>query len=101
MTAMNMTTMNDRQKKAELLSSVGAGVLGGGVALLLRQFLEPYAIAILGVGLIMHGWGMYSKRSLENETESQRARWEEAFYWGCWVALIALAVYITLRRLSA
>lgn len=100
MATMSMTTVNDRRKKAELLSSVGAGVLGGGLALLLRQFLEPYAIAILGVGLIMHGWGMYSKRSLEDETESHRARWEEVFYWGCWVALLTLAVYITLRWLS-
>jgi len=88
----------DRLKKAELLSSAGAGVLGAGIALLLRQFLEPYAVAILVVGLLMHGWGMYAKRSLENETEL-RARWQVVAYWGCWVALLALVAYIILRWL--
>ena len=39
-------------KRAELLSSLGAGVLGAGVALLLANLLTPYAIPILLLGLI-------------------------------------------------
>ena len=96
MTSMDVTTMNDRRKKVELLSTVGAGLLGAGIALLLRRFLEAFAVAILGVGLAMHGWGMYSNRLLENATKIRPARWQEILYWSCWVALLTLVVYIIL-----
>lgn len=37
-------------KKAELLSSVETGVLGAGIALLVAEVLEPFAVAILTIG---------------------------------------------------
>lgn len=49
---MNNSAHIARIKKAELLSSIGAGVLGAGIALLLTKFLTPYAIPILLIGLI-------------------------------------------------
>lgn len=52
-----MTTSHiARIKKAELLSSLGAGVLGAGIALLLPNQLVPYAIPILLLGLISILW---------------------------------------------
>jgi hypothetical protein len=85
-------------KKAELLSSLGAGVLGAGIALLLANLLTPYAIPILLLGLISHAVGMSQKHGLEPKGEAVRVWWAEALYWLCWLALIALLLLIVIRQ---
>ncbi|MCK6584747.1 MAG: hypothetical protein L6Q49_16760 [Anaerolineales bacterium] len=87
-----------RIKKAELLSSVGAGVLGGGITLLLAKFLTPYAIPILLIGLISHTAGMSRKHGLEGQSQTVRLGWAEALYWSCWLALIGLLIFILVRQ---
>lgn len=87
-----------RVKRAELLSSVGAGVLGAGLALLLAAVLRPYALAILLVGLAAHAWGMYRKHQLERRAPATRLWWSEALYVLCWLALAALAFWIALDQ---
>ena len=87
-----------RLKKAELLSSLGAGVLGAGIALLLPKQLAPYAIPILLLGLISHAVGMSQKHGLEGQGEAVRVWWVEALYWFCWLALAALLVWIGIRQ---
>ncbi len=87
-----------RIKKAELLASVGAGVLGGGITLLLAKFLVPYAIPILLIGLISHAAGMSRKHGLEGQSQTVRLGWAEALYWFCWLALAALLVFIIVRQ---
>lgn len=86
-------------KRAELLSSVGAGVLGAGLALLLAEALAPYAVAILLVGLCAHAGGMFEKHRRERQAQSARLWWAEGLYWSCWFALAALAVVIAVRWL--
>jgi hypothetical protein len=86
-----------RLKRAELTSTVGAGVLGAGLGLLLDQTLRPHVVAILLVGLLMHGWGMYDKHQLESSIGTAVPRWTEWLYWGCWLGLLGLGVYIGLR----
>lgn len=98
MNAMTNSEHVARIKKAELLSSIGAGVLGGGIALLLAKFLTPYAIPILLLGLISHAAGMSRKHGLEQLSQSVRLGWAEALYWFCWLALAALLVFIALRQ---
>ena len=83
-------------KRADLTSSLGAGVLGGGLALLAPRFLAPYAVALLLAGALLHGWGMYDKHRLERAAGEAPPRWAEALYWLCWVALAALAAWIVL-----
>ena len=68
-----------RIKRAEVLSSVGAGVLGGGLALLLAQVLAPYAIPILLIGLLGHAFGMFLKHQLEQKGTAARIWWMEAY----------------------
>jgi hypothetical protein len=85
-----------RVKRAELLSSLGAGVLGAGIALLLPDFLAGYAILILLLGVAAHAVGMAQKHALEQEGRSARIWWVEGLYWFCWLALAALASYIVL-----
>ncbi len=45
-------------KQAEVLSVVGAGVLGAGLALLAPAALGPYVYWLIGVGVAVHGLGM-------------------------------------------
>lgn len=91
---MTTSTHIARLKKAELLSSLGAGVLGGGIALLLSNQLAPYTLLILLLGILSHTVGMSQKHSLEQQKEAIRL-WEvEALYWFCWLALAVLAIAI-------
>ena len=85
-----------RWKRADTTSAVGAGVLGAGIGVLLAGFLDAYAIPIAGVGLLMHAWGMYDKHRLERDGGIRRLWWAEALYWGCWIALLVLALYAVL-----
>jgi hypothetical protein len=92
-----MHQVTSRLKRAELTSAVGAGVLGAGVGLVFDRVLRPHAVAILLLGLLMHGWGMYDKHRLETALATVRPRWTEWLYWGCWLALLGLGVFIGLR----
>ena len=85
-------------KRAETTSSVGAGVLGAGLALLFVAWLQPYTVPILLAGLVMHAWGMYDKHRLEACTAAPRVWWAELLYWGCWASLAGLLVFATLAR---
>lgn len=87
-----------RLKRAEITSTVGAGVLGGGFALLLAELLRRVAVPLLLLGLVMHAWGMYDKDRLDAGVTGPRIWWAEALYWGCWIALLALAAYVTATK---
>jgi hypothetical protein len=84
-------------KRAELLSSFGAGVLGMGIGLWLANVLAGYAIPILLLGLISHSLGMFQKHQLE-QGRYVRIVWVESVYWLCWLALAVLLVYIVIRQ---
>jgi hypothetical protein len=95
---MNTSEHIARVKRAELLSSLGAGVLGAGIALLLPNQLAPYAIPILLVGLISHAVGMFQKHGLEQQGEVVRVWWAEVLYRLCWMALAALLLFLVVRQ---
>jgi hypothetical protein len=77
-------------KAAELASSLGAGVVGAGLALLAADLLGPFALPILLAGLLLHGTGMTLKHRLESAARAP-LWWENALFWACWIALAALA----------
>ena len=91
---MNTAEHIARVKKAELLSSIGAGVLGAGIALLLQNLLAPYVVPILLLGLISHAAGMFQKHGFEQQVKVIRIWWAEALYGFCWLALAALLLFI-------
>jgi len=95
---MNTSTHISRIKKAELLSALGAGVLGAGLALLLPNQLVPFAIPILLLGLISHAVGMSQKHGLEHQGEWVRVWWAEVLYWFCWLGLAALLLFVIVRQ---
>ena len=84
-----------RLKLAEVTSSVGAGVLGGGIGILLAPWLGGLALPVLAIGLVMHAWGMRDKHTLE--TGARQPAWATALYWACWLILGALALYAIAR----
>ncbi|MDQ9171597.1 hypothetical protein Q8A64_14375 [Oxalobacteraceae bacterium R-40] len=45
---------NPNLKKIDLLGSLGAGVLGAGVALYFAQWLQPFALPALLIGALVH-----------------------------------------------
>lgn len=94
---MNGMQQIEKMKSAELLSTLGAGVLGAGIALLIPNLLASYAIPILLIGLVMHSVGMVKMRAHEQQNYSPRVGWMEALYWFCWLALAGLFLYIIIR----
>lgn len=99
---MNVTNENkSRVKRAELLSGVGAVVLGIGLGVLLSNFLKIYALPMLITGLVMHGLGMLFKHKFENESSTARLWWAETLYWLCWVVLLGIIIYVITNYLRA
>ena len=86
-----MTDNRSSLKAAELLSLTGLAAAGAGGALLLQQWLGPFAIAIFAVGLAVHAAGMWSKHRIEARAQVRTAAWEPILYGLCWIALVVLA----------
>ena len=93
-----MSNVYARVKQAELASGVGAGVLGIGLGVLLASYLRVYAVPILALGALLHGWGMWDKHRLQRTLEPRHFWWDALLYWICWLSLIGLALYIVVRR---
>lgn len=86
-------------KAAELASSLGAGVLGAGLALVLPTSLRPDGWALLAAGALVHGAGMTLKYRLET-SNGPRLWWERALFWLCWASLGTLAVWLGVSVLA-
>ncbi len=83
----------EKLKQADLLSGVGALVLGIGIGALAAPALGWLAVPLFLVGCISHGWGMIQKHRIEQLNQSTSAAWETALYWACWAAIaIVLAI---------
>lgn len=89
-----------RLKQLELLGGVGAGILGAGAALLFANWLLPYAVPVLIIGLVTHGWAMFAKGRLERKVHEARPWWATAAEWVCWIMIGALIFYIAWPRMS-
>ena len=93
-----MPTDRDLMRRAEVLSTTGAGVLGAGIGLLLERWLAAFSVALLVVGIVAHAWGMYARHRLDSRAHAARAKWEEPVYWLCWIALAGLIAYAFIAR---
>lgn len=81
-------------QRAELLSSVGAAVVGAGLALFFADTLGQHKLAILVLGVVAHAVGMFRKHQLEGRNSIGRVWWSEALYWICWLGLAGLLLMI-------
>jgi hypothetical protein len=82
-----------RLRLAELSSSLGAGVLGLGIGVLISASVAGLGWPILVVGLVLHAWGMADKHRIEAKQGAPRVWWSTLLYWLCWVALAAIVSY--------
>lgn len=99
---MNVTNENkSRVKRAQLLSGVGAVVLGIGLGILLSNFLKIYALPVLITGLVMHALGMFMQHKFDNESTTVRLWWAEILYWLCWFVLLGIIIYVITNYLRA
>jgi len=87
-------------KRLELLGGVGAGILGAGAGLLFARWLLPYAVPVLAVGIVAHGWAMFAKGRLERNLHETQPWWAAAAEWTCWIMIAALVSYIAWSRTS-
>lgn len=88
-----------RVKRAELMSTIGAGVLGAGIALVFADYLVRYATVVLIAGLITHAGGMFDKHRLETGRPATRVGWFDVLYWVCWAMLAVLAGVVEIGRI--
>jgi hypothetical protein len=86
------------QKRVELASSAGAGILGAGIGVLFADWLRPGAVTLLLIGAALHGWGMFARQRQERAGGVALPAWSVALWWLCWAALLALAAYLVVRR---
>jgi hypothetical protein len=85
-------------KYVQLAGSTGAGVLGAGLGALFAQWAAPYAVPLILLGVVMHGWGMLEGRRLDAAAETPL--WSKALHWLCWIILGILIVWIGLGFLA-
>ena len=89
-----------RTKAADVLSVLGAAVLGAGLALLAPGLLAGVAPHLVAVGLLVHGAGMTLRHRLDQRA-GPLTWWERALFWSCWAALALVAVPTTLALVRA
>ena len=87
-----------RLRLAELVSSLGAGILGLGIGILAASYLTGLGPAIVGAGLLLHAWGMADRHRMEAKQGAPRIWWSTLMYWLCWLSLVALVVFAAWRR---
>ena len=83
-----------------MLSVLGAGVLGTGLALLAPKALAPYVYWFIGAGIAVHGLGMSAKHRLERE-QCVQPRWKRLSFGACWLALAVLMAALLLGYVTA
>lgn len=94
-----MHIKTSRERFAELTSSLGAGILGAGIGILLARYVERLGIPLLLLGGCMHAFGMWDMRRMERTGSlSPRPLWSVLLYWICWLALLGMASYSLMRR---
>lgn len=89
-----MTPARNTLKNAEVLSLIGACIAAGGIALFLHTSLEPFKLALLLGGLVVHAAAMFYRQRLERAAGHVLTRWERWLYWSCWLILAILAFWI-------
>lgn len=85
---------NPHLKGAELVSGLGAVVLGAGLALVLPETLRAYALPLLVAGIAVHGLGMSAKYHLEAR-DGPPLWWERLLFWLCWAMLVGMVGWIS------
>lgn len=84
-----------RLQLARLTSTLGTGVAGVGLGVMLARWLNDSGLVILLVGALVHAWGMFDGMRLERQADLPRPSWSVGLYWLCWALLAAVFFYVS------
>ena len=91
----------ERQRAAlATLSTGGAAIAGAGVGILVSAPLAELAWPALGLGLVVHVFGMVGSRRAMSAAGYAPARWQQAAYWLCWLVVLLLILLFVWRLLD-
>lgn len=77
-----------RRKIADVMSGLGALILGVGLGAMFAAWLGGSALLLAVVGGVLHAVGMWEKHRLEIEPSARRPWWVTGLYWLCWLLLV-------------
>lgn len=89
---MAIAVAASRAKVAELMSGIGALVLGVGIGSYFPLFGRSAALVVIVLGAVLHSVGMWEVHRLEAGT--RLPRWTTGVYIVCWLLLAAGAVLL-------
>jgi hypothetical protein len=89
---MGAAVTASRARLAELMSGVGALVLGVGIGSYLPLFGRSAAVVVIVLGAVVHSVGMWEVHRLE--TGTPLPRWTTGVYIVCWLLLAAGAILL-------
>jgi len=89
---MGIAVTASRAKVAELMSGMGALVLGVGIGSYLPLFGRSAALVVIVLGAVLHAAGMWEVHRLEAGT--RLPRWTSGVYVVCWLLLAAGAILL-------
>ena len=87
------------QSSARLLSTVGAGVAGIGLGVVLAGAINRLGVPLLVIGLVAHLVGMVGNWRIEMAGDYHPAAWERLAYWGCWLLIFLLLLWLVATNL--
>ena len=88
-------------KRAEILGSAGAGILGVGLGAMFPGRVSVVAVPMIVLGASMHALGMWQRHRLDLAIGAELPRWSNALYWSCWGALLLVAAYLLIAAPSS
>jgi hypothetical protein len=84
---------------AQSASALGAAILGFGIGVKWGSSVATFALVIVLVGAVLHGWGMYVMQLKEGSPKANQVAkllWVSA--WLCMILLVGLVVYLTITK---
>lgn len=78
-------------------SSLGAGILGLGLGILLSRWVGAWTSFLIAGGLFIHGWGMYKLHYSGNASWSKLPAWLKISVGVCWLVLAGLLGWLLVR----
>ncbi len=78
-------------------SSLGAGILGLGLGVLLGQWVDTWTPFLIAGGLFLHGWGMYKIHYSGHSSWSKLPGWLKISVGVCWLILAGLLGWLLVK----
>lgn len=91
-----MNFLHDRAM-TELLSGLGAGLIGMGLGIKFYQSLKKFFFPLFLFGIISHSVGMYATKQIDKKGV-ELSSLTMGFYYFCWAVLMGMIFYFIITR---